>query len=490
MIHANDPMKTSATDSPRTRCRPSCFRLAICVVSAVGATSCDRGTPVAQPPAAETITVPDPDTSAMESEVAEHISQARQEVLADPTSGERWGRLGMIFDAHRLRWDAIACYRKAHELSPDEFRWPYFLAQRTLLQSADLDEAIRLFEIAADVRPTHAPLHVRLGEAWVKRNRPNRAQKEFRRALELNPRLVRAYRGLGEVLLLQNEVNAAIENLERAAAIEPQNGAVFAMMARAYARAGNTKKAESAAEKSRTFKRDHTLPDPVMNEINALGKSSSVYSRRAAQLVEIGEYENAISELNRFLQRRPDDARGHARLGECYLALNRPEPAIFHLSRAVELKHDLWDSHVRLGRLFLQRRRCDEAVGHFRTVLVHAREDPQIHALLGGALAQCGDSKGAIEEFERAAALGPLRAAAHNNWGTTLRLQGRLVEAAQHYRQAIRLQPRHFRAMTNLGTVLERMGKTPEAIVQYRRAARIDPHGLAAQKLKSLAPPP
>src|SRR5262245_17579509 len=70
--------------------------------------------------------VPEPRLDGVEPPVAAEIRERRAAVLEEPEDGERWGRYGMVLDAHGHDVDAEAAYERAAALDPSDFRWPYF----------------------------------------------------------------------------------------------------------------------------------------------------------------------------------------------------------------------------------------------------------------------------------------------------------------------------------------------------------------------------
>ena len=51
--------------------------------------------------------------------------------LKAPRSAGAVGRLGMVFQAHDLHAEALACYHRASELDPEALRWTYLQALLT-----------------------------------------------------------------------------------------------------------------------------------------------------------------------------------------------------------------------------------------------------------------------------------------------------------------------------------------------------------------------
>jgi len=85
----------------------------------------------------------------------EIVEAKRRAVLADPRNGVAWGELGMAFDAHDSCAEAVACYRRAMDLDPNECNWPYLLAAQLNRSgaTADKEEAVRMYRRAADCAP-------------------------------------------------------------------------------------------------------------------------------------------------------------------------------------------------------------------------------------------------------------------------------------------------------------------------------------------------
>ena len=95
--------------------------------------------------------------------MARLFREARGAVLQDALSAEAWGVYGEVCDAHFLLDEAGACYRRAMELSPDEFRWRYLYAYHRQRESADDSEVIAEYPKAATLDSHYPALMFRLG---------------------------------------------------------------------------------------------------------------------------------------------------------------------------------------------------------------------------------------------------------------------------------------------------------------------------------------
>jgi TolB-like protein/predicted Ser/Thr protein kinase len=104
-----------------------------------------------------------------------------------------------------------------------------------------LDRATLLFEQAVSLDPAYARAHLELGSAYASKaeylGTPGlhvRALASFRRALELQPRLVRAWREMGSVLVSTGRHDEGFAAIQRALDMEPEDAGALATMGRAF----------------------------------------------------------------------------------------------------------------------------------------------------------------------------------------------------------------------------------------------------------------
>jgi TolB-like protein/tetratricopeptide (TPR) repeat protein len=103
-----------------------------------------------------------------------------------------------------------------------------------------LDRAVMLFEHAVDLDPGYARAHLELGVAYATKadylamsELRAHAVKSLRRALELHPDSVRAWRELGSVLNAMGLDNDGLDALRRALVIDPADAGALGAMGRA-----------------------------------------------------------------------------------------------------------------------------------------------------------------------------------------------------------------------------------------------------------------
>ena len=126
----------------------------------------------------------------------------------------------------------------------------------------------------------------------------------------------------------------------------------------------------------------------------------------------------------------------------CLIGGNAGE-AIGELQRALEIKPDYAEAHINLGNALFQTGRLPEAVqAEYQAVLASpsgfARE---AHVALGNAWLQDGREREAVSEYQAALRIDPGYSKAHYSLGNVLFRHGRFSEAALQYGEALESSP-------------------------------------------------
>jgi len=439
--------------------------------------------------------IPDPKLEGVEGRVKQSISKARQAVEEEPRSALTWGRLGMVLDVHELDPEAIAAYRQAATLDPEDVRWPYFLGRLQTLRGQDPGAAAESLRAALSLRPDYVPAHFRMADALAKAGDEAGAQDAFREALRLSPSSQRGHLGLGQILLLRGEVENALPHLEKAHELEPKDGAAVAALAQALRRSGDSgrdkDRAEDLAHRARQLEVLDSFPDPLLQEVSARGVSSSHRLERAVALVQAGRFSEAIPDLEVVVAIRKDDANAIHELAVAYGQTGQLDKAVEHFRRALQLEEGQLEWRVQLGELLVGKDEPAEALKELRIAREKGYPNPALGALMGAALSRAGNLQQAVGEFEAAAKRAPLPVPLQLEYGSALARLSRFQEAEEQFRLTLAKAPGNPQAYLNLGLTLEAQGKSEEAARAYLEAMEIEPNPMAAQRLEALgvAPP-
>jgi Flp pilus assembly protein TadD len=136
---------------------------------------------------------------------------------------------------------------------------------------------------------------------------------------------------------------------------------------------------------------------------------SDVESRhqRADVHFEAGRYQEAITDYDYYVARRPGDWQAFARLGVSQLIAGSPLRAVAAMQRAVEFAPVQVGPHRNLANVLVDTGDPSAALEHARTAVQLRPDDAGAHAVLGRALADTGDATAALPHFERALELNP-----------------------------------------------------------------------------------
>jgi tetratricopeptide (TPR) repeat protein len=140
--------------------------------------------------------------------------------------------------------------REAQQKQPSDFAPYYYLGRYFETEESDWGRAAEYFERALARRPDHARGHSYLGHCYEEQQKPEQAEAEYRRAMELadgqHIQDSLPYQGLARLRLAANRAAEAVPFAQRAVEIAARDAAAHKLLARAYAETGRD--AEAAAE--------------------------------------------------------------------------------------------------------------------------------------------------------------------------------------------------------------------------------------------------
>ena len=118
-------------------------------------------------------------------------------------------------------WDeAVANYRKALELEPNDAATHYHLAW-ALKYKRETREALKEFQATLKLRPRWADAHFGVASVWFDLQDQDSAVKELRTAEALDPLNVATHRLLARILAQQNSLADAERELKLALRLKP-----------------------------------------------------------------------------------------------------------------------------------------------------------------------------------------------------------------------------------------------------------------------------
>jgi tetratricopeptide (TPR) repeat protein len=426
---------------------------------------------LAQQPAQDSPSVPEPDRPNMEPQVAAKIQEHRQAATQHPDSPEIWGKLGIVFHAHGFFRQAYQCYEQAAHLEPQEFRWPYLMAH--IIKDSEREKALALTERAFELMPYYAPVNVLFGELLEKEEQVEPALEQYQEAVANDSRCAPAEAGLGRLYLIQGNLEASLRHLLNAVRLNPDARQIRSSLVMVYRRMGDVEKARQEARLAAGLKGEMSLNDPVYHEISQEDVSSVALLVRANQREKAGDLDEAEAGYRQLLEIRPTDPNIHERLGVTLARQKKFPEAKEHFLRALEIKPENAPVLYELGTLLSLEGRYEEAVEKYRRSLELSPDHVLTLINLGSILAFQGQLEEAASTFERALEVDAGSFNAHRELAKVRAKQGKIEEAISHFQAALESRPDAGEIHLLLALALADAGELADAWNHLEEARRL-----------------
>lgn len=204
--------------------------------------------------------------------------------------------------------------------------------------------------------------HSNLGYIRLRQGRPEEAEREFLRAVELDPAFYEAWLGLGNLWFDQREFAKAADALTR---IHDRLGDEEAMkLAMSYRAIGEL-------ESSYAVLVELTKRNP---------RDVGVWFSLGRLCLELERYEQASTIYREFLKGDQTRLLGHLGLGHVALYQGRLDEALDHFNEAIELDPQHPDGYIGLARYQLSKRRVPEALRELERGLERIPDSAELKA--------------------------------------------------------------------------------------------------------------
>lgn len=401
------------------------------------------------------------------------------------------------------------------ELAEEEQRWQDALVQRRWLAEyrAGVGETLALARtlrlsgsegyaeaeqlLMPLVDRNHAAAIIEMSRLYRLAGRLDAARNVLERGQQNTARSTRAFADLayelGLVLIDQGEINRAERQFETAINANPRHVPSHLMLAHLERRAGN----DRAAARRYADALDAGASDPAMLE------------QIGATLLELREYDAAVTAYERAIALQPDHAPFRYQAALAYLGAGRLDAADVSARRALERQPIYPEALIVLGDIALQRGNLAEAgqqyraalqqnpvlaaahiglgrvaaaggdwsiaAGHFLNAIQGDSQSADAWLWLGEARVRLGDVDGAISAYRQALQLRSEFPEARFGLAQAQFGKGLAEEALREVSVALEQRPRYAEAFLLLGKIYERQGFSTRALEAYKRAIDVNP---------------
>ena len=369
-----------------------------------------------------------------------------------PSSFEAWFRLG---EAHYRRDDFAAAegaLEHAARLQPAGRTGVQVLLARIASGARQWERAAERWAGVAKLSPQSFEAHLRLGEAAVKLDRAEEAERSFRAALAAKPGQRPALRQLALLLQSQERWDEAIQGWKQYLAQHSRAFDGWLGLAAACVEVRRDGEAEVALGIARTLRPLSRQPQRIYRRMIKRGSGGTVDLRGAladAQEREnAGDYDKAAASYRELLRQ------------------NANSPTVLK----------------RLGRLHSRGKRWVEAELVWRALAALQPKDAATWRKLAQALHHLGRHEEADAAFQQNLALDPAAVPTASMVRRVRRLR-QWDEAAALWQRIVDNDPSSSEGWLGLGEALLRSGKAHDAEAALQRAAELDPDNPAPRLL-------
>jgi len=233
------------------------------------------------------------------------------------------------------------------------------------------------------------------------------------------------------------------------------------------------------------------------------------YAEQAHKYYDAGQWEKALSSLQRALSCNPTQSEWHYGLGLVLEELNRYQDAVISFRDALALQPEEVDTLLHLSRCYLQMDQPSKAIdclekvntidsdceaGYCYRILAYAQlgdhdqaqqmfymarliedECPNCYDHIAQSLTQVGQLDKALWCWEQCLKIDPHFPDAYANLALTFWNKGLHARAHSYFLRQLREAPGDLDTLVNLGILLSEMGKHNDAREKFKHALELDP---------------
>jgi tetratricopeptide (TPR) repeat protein len=323
--------------------------------------------------------------------------------------------------------------------------------------------ALPCFSQSTPSRQQQLESHARQAQEYLKENKLDLAETEFRALVALDPANVDALGNLGVTLFFQGKYTEAIPQFRAALKMRSGLWKIQALLGVAEKRTGDLKEARGDLEKAFPQLQEQKIRVETGMELIDLYSQTGDLDKAAATVGVLREIEPTNEAILYSAYRIYSDLTDESILSLMVVA---PKSAHMHELMAHELaKHE----------------HPEEAIENFRVAMKIDPQLPALHYELAEMLNASAEGRDEAEsEYKKALALNPLDGASERRLGDIAAQKNNLQEAYERYTRALELSPDDEEANLGLAKVLMSMGQTEKAEQLLERAVQLDPTSAVA----------
>jgi putative PEP-CTERM system TPR-repeat lipoprotein len=405
----------------------------------------------------------------------------RKAIQTAPADAEPYYQLGLTYLGSGNRTLAVGCFRKATELDPKHAAAQLKLADimATVNDRVAIADAEKRAQAVATEFPNNVDALNTLAMTELRLGKPEEAAGHLEQALARLPGDLESSALLMRAKLSQGDARGAEEALQQCFVKSPQSAEVALVMGRFYLVTHRSRQAEEQFRRAIRIdpKYGAALMDlamtlfhagrkdeagPVFKQIAGLPDKSyqPVY---AIFLLETGQRDAAIAELERLAKEDSSDRTARTRLVKMYLLAGRHEDAQRLLAGVLNKNPKDAEALLQRSELSLDAGNYRDAQNDLNLVLRYRPESAEPHMLLARLFEAQGHTLNQRQELAEALRLDPSRMAARLDLARLLIASKGAAAALEILHQAPDAQKRAVPLIVQSNWALMDLGRRDEA---------------------------
>ena len=409
----------------------------------------------------------------LDASALEALDAAHAQAEARPGDAEAHGMLALAYEVNGRKTEAVEAYANAAALDGSDPVWPFHraLCKNSLGDAdgalSDLDEVVRRFPNLAAARFRRGVWRLGAGDL-------DGALEDFEFAVRAAPDDARMAVGLGSALVERGEYGRAIEVLSGALEDLPENGAAHFSRGRAYRAVGRLDEAER--DMAIGMGAEIQFPGTRLDALRGrFATGLTALTSRGLDLLNAGQYKDAIAVFERARRAHPGDARLLNNLGTAYRLDGQAQRFLDMMLEAEKADPNFAPTYANLAVAHLGVRQPHKALSAARRAVLLAPNGAQEQFALGRSMLGVGDKTGAYFALVRAVELDPNLTIARAHLAEVCMATERYPEGREHLLVLIKQRPESLLHAINLGHVSLILGDREAAQLALDHARRIQP---------------
>ena len=363
---------------------------------------------------------------------------------------------------------AISEFQLANKVKPDDTDLLVLLA-RAYSASAQFSEAEKIYHRLVENQKEFLPAYMEVYRLYLVQGQFDKGEGVLKKAIENNPKKYDLQLDLAAFYYARkrrDDVVKVLQELKSKAKAFPE---VYERVGGFYFRLGDGAEAirqyedgmRANGDKKNFYrkliievlmaqgKREEakTLNDAILA---ADPKDADALGLQGALLLDKGDLQNAIVQLQAVVARAPDNFVAHFNLARGLNDKGDYEQARSHFNEAIRLRPDYTAARIGLGRLQLARREWEPAIKTAREINAYDSQNQSAALIESGALMGSGQFGPSREALKRLLGANPSSQDGHFQMGLLNMSEGKFKDAEESYRRCYDLNPANSRGLMGL----------------------------------------